>query len=94
VVFECSEHLSENRGVPGSSPGLAIIWAEIRLVAGFSSCRCDKFESSETTPGKRGVLGSNFGPESRVAIGFLGTRTEDTTPARVLMRVLIDGPGF
>jgi hypothetical protein len=24
AVFECSEHLSENRGVPGSSPGLAI----------------------------------------------------------------------
>jgi hypothetical protein len=23
-MFECSEHLSENRGVPGSSPGLAI----------------------------------------------------------------------
>jgi hypothetical protein len=23
-LFECSEHLSENRGVPGSSPGLAI----------------------------------------------------------------------
>jgi hypothetical protein len=39
--------------------------------------------------GTRGVFGSNFGPESRVATGFLVTRTEDTTPARVLMRVLM-----
>jgi hypothetical protein len=29
AVFECSEHLSENRGVPGSSPGLAIPKPEI-----------------------------------------------------------------
>jgi hypothetical protein len=28
-LFECSEHLSENRGVPGSSPGLAISKREI-----------------------------------------------------------------
>jgi hypothetical protein len=35
AVFECSEHLSENRGVLGSSPGLAIIWAETRMTQDF-----------------------------------------------------------
>ena len=44
--------------------------------------------------GKAWRLRFEFWPGIRVATGFLGTRTEDTTPARVLMRVLIDGPGF
>jgi hypothetical protein len=30
---------TENRGVPGSSPGLAILGPKSRLVAGFPSCR-------------------------------------------------------
>ena len=39
-LFECSEHLTENRGVPGSSPGLAISGTEPRINAGFSGRRC------------------------------------------------------
>jgi uncharacterized membrane protein HdeD (DUF308 family) len=49
--FECSEHLSENRGVPGSSPGLAIGNRDYVPVVGHVA---PSRTSSALWPGSRG----------------------------------------
>jgi hypothetical protein len=66
----------ENRGVPGSSPGLAMFGVGIRSVAGFSGCRCHAFEGSDTSPGNRGVVRPSREPEKSPQISVFGIEAE------------------
>ena len=62
---------TENRGVPGSSPGLAIskprdpAWLRDALVGGALTGRTRLLLS-----GKRGVFGSSLGPDPVSPLGF------------------------
>ena len=45
--FECSVPSPVNRGVPGSSPGLATCRPKSRITAGFLVCRCEDARARE-----------------------------------------------
>jgi hypothetical protein len=53
AVFRCKRRTSENRGVPGSSPGLATRSAKSRLLAGFLVSGALLFEGSVPSPRSR-----------------------------------------
>ena len=75
--------LTENRGVPGSSPGLAICWTESRIAVGFLVCRCDdararEFMSPLGCISTRTITGKPCKPRCRRVGCALGLRNPDT----------------
>jgi len=66
------EHTTENRGVPGSSPGLAISKHEIPHGCEMLSTAGHRPGAPPSPVGKEWCLRFEVRPESRVATGFLG----------------------
>jgi hypothetical protein len=86
AVPKAEDRTPENRGVPGSSPGLAI---ETRMAARFSGLRCLNSGVCRGSCRNRGVFCPSNGAKSRIAPEVAGPRTQRHRQPRVLMRVLM-----